>query len=60
MNNKEKGVSIVVSDKKGSENIDCDVVLLSMGRRAFTGGLAAEKAGLSLNKFGKFDVNKTW
>jgi len=59
-NNKEKGVSLVISDKKGKEEITADVVLVSTGRSPFTAGLAAEKAGLTLNKFGKFDVNKTW
>ena len=51
---------MVVSDKKGSQEIHADVVLLSMGRRPYTKGLDADKAGLTVNKFGRIDVNKTW
>lgn len=46
VNNKEKGVKCVVEGPKGESNLDADVVLLSIGRKAFTGGLQLEKAGL--------------
>lgn len=36
--------------------MEADVVLLSIGRRPYTGGLDLEKAGLSANKFGKIDI----
>lgn len=59
-NNKEKGVSCKISTDKGTETYDTDVVLLSIGRKPFTEGLALEKAGLEANKFGKVEINKTW
>ena len=37
-----------------------DVVLLSIGRKPYTGGLDLEKAGLEANKWGKVEINKTW
>lgn len=37
-----------------------EVVLLSIGRRPFTGGLALEKAGLETNERGQVAINKTW
>lgn len=60
VNNKEKGVSVVVEDSKGQETINADVVLLSIGRRPFTGGLDLQKAGLETNKFGRVEINKQW
>jgi pyruvate/2-oxoglutarate dehydrogenase complex dihydrolipoamide dehydrogenase (E3) component len=40
VNNKEKGVSINLSNDKGEKiTVDCDVALISIGRHAFTGGL---------------------
>mmetsp|Transcript_13104 Transcript_13104/g.22116 ORF Transcript_13104/g.22116 Transcript_13104/m.22116 type:complete len:359 (-) Transcript_13104:75-1151(-) len=57
VNNREKGVSIEVEGPKGISTMEADVVLLSIGRRAFTGGLQLEKAGVEINKFGKIDVN---
>jgi len=60
VNNKEKGVQIKVSSEKGTETLDADVVLLSIGRKPYTGGLQLEKAGLETNKFGKIEINNTW
>jgi len=60
-NNREKGVTARVSGKDGKEeNLDADVVLLSIGRRPFTKGLGLEHAGLETNKFGRIEINKTW
>jgi dihydrolipoamide dehydrogenase len=56
-NNREKGVSVVVDGPKGQQKLETDVVLLSIGRRPFTGGLNLEAAGLSTNKFGKIEIN---
>lgn len=44
-------------DKK---TLDCDIVLVSTGRRPFTAGLQLEKAGLSADKFGRIDTNEHW
>lgn len=38
-NNKEKGVQAVIEGPKGKETLDADVILLSIGRKPFTGGL---------------------
>lgn len=59
-NNKEKGVTVKLGSEKGTEEMEADVVLLSIGRKPYTAGLDLEKAGLSANKFGKIDINKTW
>jgi dihydrolipoamide dehydrogenase len=60
VNNKEKGVIVNLGTDKGTEQMEADVVLLSIGRRPYTGGLELEKAGLSANKWGKIDINKHW
>jgi dihydrolipoamide dehydrogenase len=61
VNNKEKGVTVTLSNDKGvKEDMNASVVLLSIGRRPFTGGLELEKAGLSANKYGKIEINKQW
>lgn len=48
-NNKEKGVQAVIEGPKGKETLDADVILLSIGRKPFTGGLQLDKAGLDVN-----------
>ena len=60
VNNKEKGVDVVIDGPKGKENLKADVVLLSIGRKPFTGGLQLEKAGLETNKFGRIETSNTW
>ena len=60
VNNKENGVQVKISSDKGDETIEADVVLLSIGRKPYTGGLQLEKAGLETNKFGKIEINNTW
>ena len=37
-----------------------DVVLLSIGRHAFTDGLNLDKAGLQTTDRGQVPINKTW
>jgi len=60
VNNKENGVDVVIDGPKGQENLKADVVLLSIGRKPFTGGLNLEKAGLETNKWGKVETSNTW
>jgi dihydrolipoamide dehydrogenase len=60
VNNKEKGVVVNLGTAKGTVAMEADVVLLSIGRRPYTGGLDLEKAGLTANKYGKIDINKQW
>lgn len=52
VNNREKGVTVVLDSAKGQEEMTADVVLLSIGRRPFTGGLNLEAAGLQTNERG--------
>lgn len=52
------GVVLTVENKKGKEEqIDCDVVLVSVGRRPFTGGLGIDALGISTDKMGRIDVD---
>jgi dihydrolipoamide dehydrogenase len=52
-NNREKGVTLALEGAKGEkEEMTADVVLLSIGRRPFTGGLNLEAAGLETNARG--------
>lgn len=44
-------------DKK---TIDCDIILVSTGRRPFTEGLQLDKAGLATDKFGRIETNDHW
>ena len=61
VNNKEKGVKVNVSNEKNEiVTLDCDVALISIGRYAFTGGLALEKAGLEADKRGVIPTNDHW
>jgi len=60
VNNKDKGVELVVENAKGQQKMKADVVLLCVGRRPFTDGLDLGKAGLEANKFGRVDINDHW
>lgn len=59
-NNREKGVDVTLSSAKGEESFTTDVVLLSIGRKPFTGGLQLEKTGLKTNERGQVPINKHW
>ncbi len=58
--NKEDKVSVEFSDntskKKG--NIDCDKVLISVGRKPYTEGLNLSKIGIEKDKGGRIEVDK--
>lgn len=56
------GCKVIVESSEGGnqQTLDCDVILVSVGRRAFTGGLSLEKAGLVADKQGKVEVNDHW
>jgi dihydrolipoamide dehydrogenase len=53
------GVSLTVEAAKGGEaqTLDADVVLVSIGRRPNTDGLALDKAGLSTNQRGQIEID---
>ncbi len=54
-----KGVSLTVEPAAGgaAETLDADVVLVSIGRRPNTDGLALDKAGLELNQRGQVETD---
>jgi dihydrolipoyl dehydrogenase len=56
---KGKGVTLTVEPARGGEAsaIEADVVLVSIGRRPNTEGLALDKAGLSANKLGQIEID---
>jgi dihydrolipoamide dehydrogenase len=49
------GVTLTIEKAKGgeTEELKADVVLLSIGRRAFTGGLGLEEAGVAMDERGR-------
>jgi dihydrolipoamide dehydrogenase len=53
------GATLTVEPAAGgaSETIEADVVLVSIGRRANTDGLALDKAGLSTNQRGQIEID---
>lgn len=60
VNNKENGVTVKLDGPKGEEEMTADIVLLSIGRKPFTGGLNLENAGLETNQRGQINTNKHW
>ena len=56
---KGKAVTLTVEPAKGgaAETIECDTVLVSIGRRPNTEGLDLDKAGIQLNKYGQIEVD---
>lgn len=55
----DKGVSLTVEPAKGgdSETLEADVVLVSIGRRPNTEGLALDKAELKVNQRGQIETD---
>ncbi len=56
---KGKGVSLNIEPAKGgaAETLEADVVLVSIGRRPNTDGLALDKAGLKVNQRGQIETD---
>ena len=56
------GCKVVTEPIEGGAQttLDSDVILISVGRRAYTGGLQLEKAGLSTDNYGKVETNDHW
>lgn len=54
------GVSLTLEPAKGGEatTLDCDVVLVAIGRRAYTDGLGLKEAGVALDERGRVQVDK--
>lgn len=61
-NKKADGVKINLEGAKDGKqsSIDCDVALVSIGRHAYTEGLALDKAGLTANERGQIPINSHW
>lgn len=62
VNNREKGVKLNLTDTKKNVDsvLDVDVVLVSIGRHAFTGGLGLETTDVKMNDRGQVVINDHW
>ncbi len=56
----DKGVIIETTNKDSKNNIEADVVLISVGRKPYTDKLNLEKIGVNLDEKGKIKVNKNF
>ena len=58
----ETGVTLTLEPAKGgaSETLEADVVLVAIGRRAFTEGLGLQEAGVALDERGRVVVDEHW
>ena len=56
----DKGVVIETTNKDSKNNIEADVVLISVGRKPYTDKLNLEKIGVNLDKKGKIKVDKNF
>lgn len=54
-----EGCKVEIEPAEGGsrQSLDCDIILVATGRRAFTGGLQLDKAGLTTDKYGKVETN---
>ena len=53
-------VEVEAAEGGNKQTLDCDIILVSTGRRPFTQGLQLEKAGLEADKYGRVDINDHW
>jgi dihydrolipoamide dehydrogenase len=53
-------VNVESAEGGNAQTLECDTILVSVGRRAFTEGLQLDKAGLTTDKYGKVEVNDHW
>lgn len=54
----KNGVSVEIQTPKGKETINCDVILLSVGRKPHAAGLGLEKIGVKIHEKGFIPVNQ--
>ncbi|MGD2128723.1 MAG: dihydrolipoyl dehydrogenase [Lysobacterales bacterium] len=54
---KDKNVAVTIEGADGEEVITFDRLLVSVGRKAYTEGLLAEGAGVSINDHGQIEVD---
>ena len=50
-------IRVEVAEGEKRRDIDCDVVLVAIGRRPYTGGLGAAEAGVRLDAKGRVEVD---
>lgn len=50
-------VDVEAAEGGNKQTLNCDIILVSTGRRAFTGGLQLEKAGLTADKYGRVETD---
>jgi dihydrolipoamide dehydrogenase len=55
----DAGVTLTLEPAKGgaAETVEADIVLMSVGRRAYTGGLGLDKAGIALDERGRIKTD---
>lgn len=53
----KKGVVVEYEDKDGAKKLECDKLIVSVGRIPNTDGLNAEAVGLKINERGQIDVD---
>lgn len=54
----EKGVTVEYEDKNGAQQLECDRLVVAVGRRSNTDGLAAPEAELLLDQWGFVHVDE--
>ncbi len=57
---KKKVVQLELESQGESDAIECDVVLVAVGRRPFTAGLGLEAAGVELDERGRVRIDQHW
>jgi dihydrolipoamide dehydrogenase len=57
---KKKVVQLELESQSESDAIECDVVLVAVGRRPFTAGLGLEAAGVELDERGRVRIDQHW
>jgi len=53
----KKGVTVEYENGEGAQKLECDKLIVSVGRVPNTAGLGAENVGLKLDERGRVDVN---
>ena len=56
----KKAVQLQLESNSNVDTVECDVVLVAVGRRPFTGGLGLEKAGVQSDERGRVQVDAQW
>ena len=57
---KKKAVQLQLESKGNADAVECDVVLVAVGRRPFTGGLGLENADVQIDERGRVQVDAQW